>query len=236
MKYLIIIVLILNILACSLKTKNIQSISQKHIYLESNRKLKIGNYKESIKLLKILQENYPFNPYEKQIQIDMVYAYYQLHEFKKAIKIIRNFISLNKNHPNIDYILYMYGLISQKLEEKNILEKIFKINKLNRDPKNYIIALKCFNKILLFHKHSLYIKDTKKKIKEIKEYLSNYEISIIKYYYKKKAYIAVINRAENLLKKYPHTKSASKAKNYIKKTMEKLNIKKYTKTFIKDFN
>lgn len=230
MKYLIIIILNLIITACSLKIKNTLPISQKNIYLESNKKLKSGDYKQSLELLKILEKKYPLNPYEEQIELNKIYIYYQLNEFKKTIKIIKNFIFFRKNHPNIDYVLYMYGLSCQKLEKQNIIEKVFKINKSNRDPKNHIIALKCFNRILEFHKKSLYINDAKEKIEKIKEYLLNYEISIIKYYYKKGAYIAVINRAKNILKKYQYTISACKAKKYIKISLDQLNIeKKYRK-------
>lgn len=224
MKYIIIIILNLTITACSLKTKEINIISQKKLYLESKKKLNNGNFKEAMKLLKKLKKDYPFNPYKEQIEINNIYIYYKLFEFKKAIKIIKKFILLKKNHPNMDYILYMYGLINEKLEEKNIIEKIFKINTLYKDPKHYLIALKCFNKINKFYKNSLYIKKAKKKIKYIKEYLVKNEISIIEYYFKRNAYIAVINRVKNTLKKYPNTKYTQELKKYVELSYKKLNI------------
>lgn len=223
MNHLLVLILLNTIIfGCSSKIEN-KKINLNKLYLESQNNILKGNYKKAIKYLEILNEKYPLNIYSQQIQLNMIYVYYKLSKMSESIKQINKFLLFNPNHKNIDYVLYMYGLNAQKIEDKR--KKLFKNYYSNQDQKYNIIALKCFSKIIKINKKSLYIKDVKKRIEKLKEKLAKFELSVIRYYIEKRAYVAVFNRAKNILKKYPHTRSSRFALKYFKFACNKLNIK-----------
>lgn len=57
-----------------------------------------------------------------------------------------------------------------------------------------------------------------KKFILFKKRLSEYDLQILKYYFIHKQYIAVINRGEEILQKYPETLSAINALKYMKRS------------------
>ncbi|MCE1713874.1 outer membrane protein assembly factor BamD, partial [Enterobacter hormaechei] len=98
-------------------------------------KLQEGNYKLAIKQLESLDNRYPFGPYSQQVQLDLIYAYYKSAEYPLALASIDRFMRLNPTHPNVDYVLYMRGLISQALDDSP-LQGFFGIDRSNRDPEH----------------------------------------------------------------------------------------------------
>lgn len=226
MKNLIILTLLnIIIIGCSsLNIENKNNLNSKKLFQISQKKMQKGDYKTAIKLLKKLKKYYPLNNYSEQIQLDMIYNYYKLSKPSKSIKIIKQIITLNPNHKNMDYILYMYGLNAKKMQN-NSLNYFFNKYHLNQNQKYNIIAANCFLKVTKLYKHSPYLKQSKKELQSLQETIAKHELSIIKYYLKKKAYVAVFNRSKNILKKYSNTQSKKLALKYIQIACKKLNLK-----------
>ncbi|WMY95160.1 MAG: outer membrane protein assembly factor BamD [Arsenophonus sp.] len=223
-QYLFILIVInLLIIGCSSNTNIISEDSQNDIYKSSQEKLKKHNYKGAIKLLEKLYNNYPLNLHKKQAQLDLIYAYYKSSELLLAIKMIDQFILSNPNDANIDYVLYMRGLTAQKLDQ-NILQDFFGIDYSDKDPQYATAAFKSFTQLIRSYPNSFYVKDSIKRLFLIKERLAKHQFSIIKYYYKHSAYIAIINRTENMLKNFPESKYTQHALQYMKIAYDKLGL------------
>ncbi|MGP1939381.1 MAG: outer membrane protein assembly factor BamD [Arsenophonus sp. ET-DL9-MAG3] len=223
-KYLLILTTLnLFITGCSNNKNNTPGNSFTEIYIDSQKKLQNGNYKEAIKLLETLDNDYPFSPYAKQVQLNMIYTYYKLTNLSLAITTINRFIRFNPTHPNIDYVLYMRGLIAEALDD-NVLQNFFCIDRSERDPQHTIFAFKNFSQLIRFYPNSLYATDASKRLVFLKEHLAKYEEAILKYYNKRGAYVAVINRTEQILKNYPDTQSARTALKYMKIAYNKLGL------------
>lgn len=140
-----------------------------------------------------------------------------------AQKNINEFIKLYPKHTNIDYIFYIKSLINISLD-KNIFSKILNIKSYKSDP---IYAKKAFFELKNFLYHypeSIYIINVKKDLFALKQRLLNYDFEILKYYFNRKEYIAVINRGEEILKKYPETFSAREVLNYIRQSFIELKM------------
>lgn len=208
---------------CSSNKDTVPESSPTDIYTSSQEKLQNGNYKGAIKLLETLDNRYPFGPYAQQAQLDMIYAYYKSAELPLAIATIDRFIRLNPTHPNIDYVLYMRGLTAQALDD-SALQDFFGIDRSDRDPQHAIIAFRDFSQLVRFYPNSLYATDASKRLAFLKERLAKYELAIIKYYNKRGAYVAVINRTEQMLKNYPDTQSTRNALKYMEIAYNKLGL------------
>ncbi|MFP3019471.1 MAG: outer membrane protein assembly factor BamD [Arsenophonus sp.] len=210
---------------CSIN-KNITpkiSSTDTDIYVNSQEKLKSGNYKGAIKLLEDLNNRYPSGPYSQQIHLDMIYTYYKLSELTLAIETINRFIRFNSTHPNIDYVLYMHGIIVQSLDN-SALQDFFGVDRSDCDPKYAIIAFKDFNQLVHFYPNSIYATDANKRLIFLKDRLAKHEEAIIKYYNERGAYVAVINRTEQILKNFPDTQSTRNALKYMEIAYNKLGL------------
>ena len=112
MKYLVAAATLSLFLAgCSGSKEEVPDNPPNEIYATAQQKLQDGNWRQAITQLEALDNRYPFGPYSQQVQLDLIYAYYKNADLPLAQAAIDRFIRLNPTHPNIDYVMYMRGLI-----------------------------------------------------------------------------------------------------------------------------
>ena len=69
-----------------------------------------GNYRRGIQIFEALQARFPFSDFAKQVQLELVYAYYKNGSNEQAIDAADTFMRENPTDENIDYALYIKGL------------------------------------------------------------------------------------------------------------------------------
>ncbi|RKS58160.1 Beta-barrel assembly machine subunit BamD [Photorhabdus asymbiotica] len=224
MKYLVAAATLSLVLSGCSGNKNVVPDSPpSEIYSAGQEKLRDGNYKAAITQLETLDNRYPFGPYSQQVQLDLIYAYYKSSDLPMALASIDRFMRLNPTHPNIDYVLYMRGLTSQALDDST-LQSFFGIDRSDRDPEHARASFRDFSQLVRHYPNSLYAADARKRLMFIKERLAKYELSVVKYYNKRGAYVAVVNRAEQMLHDYPDTQSTLKALPYMERAYTRLGL------------
>ncbi|QFQ32385.1 outer membrane protein assembly factor BamD [Buchnera aphidicola (Aphis gossypii)] len=220
---IIFILLFTYSLAYSHNIQQKKFIQEKIFYEYCKKELKENKFDSAILHLESMKKKNISNFYLDKIQINLIYAYYKVENFNMAQKNINEFIKLYPKHTNIDYIFYIKSLINISLD-KNIFSKILNIKSYKSDP---IYAKKAFFELKNFLYHypeSIYIINVKKDLFALKQRLLNYDFEILKYYFNRKEYIAVINRGEEILKKYPETFSAREVLNYIRQSFIELKM------------
>ncbi|PHM56118.1 membrane biogenesis protein [Xenorhabdus hominickii] len=224
MKYLVAATTLSLVLSgCSSNKDAVPDIPPSQIYSIGQEKLQEGNYKAAIKQLESLDNRYPFGPYSQQVQLDLIYAYYKSAEFPLALASIDRFMRLNPTHPNIDYVLYMRGLVSQALDD-SALQGFFGIDRSDRDPEHARAAFRDFNQLVRYYPNSQYSTDASKRLSFLKERLAKYELAVVEYYTKRSAYVAVINRVEQMLRDYSDTNATRKALPYMESAYKQLGL------------
>lgn len=208
---------------CSGSKNAVPDSPPSEIYSASQEKLQNGDYKPAISQLETLDNRYPFGPYSQQVQLDLIYAYYKSSDLAMALASIDRFMRLNPTHPNIDYVLYMRGLTSQTLDN-SALQSFFGIDRSDRDPEHARASFRDFSQLVRYYPNSLYAADASKRLVSIKERLAKYELSVVEYYNKRGAYVAVVNRTEQMLRDYPDTQSTLKALPYMEKAYARLGV------------
>lgn len=209
---------------CSSSDKDATAdMSPSELYATSQEKLLDGNYGAAIKQLESLDNRYPFGPYSQQVQLDLIYAYYKSAELPMAISAIDRFMRLNPTHPNIDYVLYMRGLTAQALDD-SALQGFFGIDRSDRDPQHAIVAFKDFSQLVRYYPDSLYTADATKRLVFLKNRLAKYELSVAEFYTKRGAYVAVINRVEQMMRNYPDTQATRDALKYMENAYKELGL------------
>lgn len=207
-KYLVSIsILSIFLSGCSTyKAGTIPDHSPLEIYALAKKRIREGNFKNAIKQLESLDNNYPFEPYSKQVQLDLIYAYYKSVDLSLAQESINRFLDLNPAHPNIDFVIYMRGLVNIALDDST-LQAFLKIDRSDRDSQHAKNAFRDFSQLIQLFPKSQYVYDASKRLISLRERLAKFDLSVVKYYTKCGAYVAAINRAQHMLREYPNTRA-----------------------------
>ncbi len=208
---------------CSSNPEVSPDSSPAEIYATGQQKLQDGNFKAAIKQFEALDNRYPFGPYAQQVQLDLIYAYYKSAELPMAIAAIDRFMRLNPTHPNIDYVLYMRGLTAMALDD-SLLQGLFGIDRSDRDPQHARVAFKDLSQLVRYYPNSMYANDASKRLVYLKERLAKFDLSVVEYYNKRGAYVAVVNRTEQMLKDYPDTEATRNALPYMEIAYKQMGL------------
>jgi len=224
MKYLVAAAtLSLALAGCSSSKDQVPDSPPSELYATAQQKLQDGNFKGAITQLEALDNRYPFGPYAQQVQLDLIYAYYKNADLPMAQAAIDRFMRLNPTHSNIDYVLYMKGLTDMALDD-SALPGFFGIGRSDRDPEHARAAFRDFSQLLRTYPNSQYATDARKRLVYLKDRLAKYELSVAQFYTKREAYVAVVNRVEQMLKDYPDTQATRTALPLMENAYRKLQL------------
>tara|TARA_B100001063_G_scaffold200123_1_gene193130 strand:- start:812 stop:1594 length:783 start_codon:yes stop_codon:yes gene_type:complete len=182
-------------------------MSAAEIYAQGKEFLDVEDYPNSIKYFDILEARYPFGKYSTQAMLDLAYAAYQSNLKDEAIVNCDRFIRLYPNHPNVSYAYYLRAL-SNFDKDRNFITEIFAqdpskydVTKLRQSFDDFTIVVNKFPK-------SKYAKDSRNRLIYIKNMIAENELYIAKYYSKRSAHVAAIERVKYMLKNYSGTPSS----------------------------
>lgn len=182
-------------------------MSAAEIYTQGKEFLDVEDYPNSIKYFDILEARYPFGKYSTQAMLDLAYAAYQSNLKDEAIVNCDRFIRLYPNHPNVSYAYYLRAL-SNFDKDRNFITEIFAqdpskydVTKLRQSFDDFTIVVNKFPK-------SKYAKDSRNRLIYIKNMIAENELYIAKYYSKRSAHVAAIERVKYMLKNYSGTPSS----------------------------
>ncbi len=176
--------------------------SADRLYAEAIDELRGGAYDKSIKLFEKLESRYPFGQYAQQAQMQTAYAYYKQNDQAQALAAIERFIRLHPNHPNVDYMYFLRGLANFN-DKKGLFDFISAQDPTERDPKAARAAFDAFKQLVERFPESRYAEDAQDRLKYLVEAMAQYEVHVARYYYRRGAYVAAVNRAQNVVRNYP---------------------------------
>ena len=170
-------------------------------YEQAQTSIQNGNYQRGIQILEAIQARFPFSDVARQVQLDLMYAYYKSGAPELAIEAADTFMRENPIHPRVDYALYIKGL-SYFDDEPGILERWFRKDTDKRPPKDVEQAYQSFRRLIERYPASEYAPDAQQRIVYLKNRLASYENYVADYYLRRGAYVAAANRARNALESY----------------------------------
>jgi outer membrane protein assembly factor BamD len=176
--------------------------SASKLYSEAKQNLSDRNYDQAVKYYQKLEARYPYGRYAQQAQIEIAYAHYKQGEPALAVAAADRFIKLHPNHPNVDYVYYLKGLANFN-EDLGILGLVSNQDMTERDPKAAAEAFDAFKELVNRFPDSKYTPDALARMKYLVNALAAHEVHVARYYLKRGAYVASVNRAQNALKTYP---------------------------------
>ena len=170
-------------------------------YRMAQESIQRGNYRRGIQVFEAIQARYPFSDLSRQIQLELMYAYYKGDQREQAIETADTFMRENPIHPQVDYALYIKGLAYYE-GAPGILERLFRKDVTQRPPKDVELAYTSLRRLVERFPASQYAPDAEKRIIAIKNRLADYENYVADYYLRRGAYVAALNRAKGALEAY----------------------------------
>ncbi|AWI73848.1 outer membrane protein assembly factor BamD [Parazoarcus communis] len=184
--------------------------SAQKLYSEAKASMSEGGYDQAIKMFEKLEARYPYGRFAQQAQIESAYAYYKSNESALALAAADRFIKLHPNHPNVDYVYYLKGLVNFN-EDLGIFAGFSNQDMSERDPRGAREAFDTFNDLVTRFPESRYAEDARQRMQYLVNALASHEVHVARYYYNRGAYIAAANRAQAAITTYPRAPANEEA-------------------------
>jgi outer membrane protein assembly factor BamD len=199
------------------------SWSAQKLYTEAKESMSDGAWDRAIKMFEKLEARYPYGRYAQQAQLEVAYAYYKSSEPASAIAACERFIKLHPNHPNVDYAYYLKGLANFN-EDLGLLGNLAKQDLSERDPKATRISFETFKELVQRFPNSKYAPDARLRMQYLLNALASYDVHVARYYFRRGAYVAAANRAQNTIKDFPQSPATEEALFLMVKSYDAMNM------------
>ena len=170
-------------------------------YEEAKSAIDRQNYRKGIQIFEAIQARFPFSDLSRQIQLELMYAYYRSGENEQAVEAADTFMRENPIHQRVDYALYIKGLAYFE-DEAGFLERRFKKDVTERPPEEVAEAYSTLRRLVDRYPASEYAPDAEQRMVFLKNRLAAYENHVADYYLRRGAYVAALNRAKGSLEEY----------------------------------
>lgn len=193
------------------------------LYSEAKTSMSEGAYDRAIQMFEKLEARYPYGRYAQQAQIEVAYAYYKQGEQALSLAAADRFIKLHPNHPNVDYVYYLKGLVNFN-EDLGLLAGLSRQDLSERDPKGAHEAFESFRDLVTRFPESRYADDSRARMQYLVNSLAAHEVHVARYYYNRGAYVAAINRAQTAVANFPQAPSNEEALFLLVKSYDALGM------------
>ncbi|MES9901073.1 MAG: outer membrane protein assembly factor BamD [Sedimenticola sp.] len=222
------LLLVLSVLSgCSLLPKEedkTKDWSAQQFYSEASFAMSDGDYETAIKYYEGLESRFPFGRFAMQAQLDVAYAYYKNDERESSIAAADRFIKLHPRNPYVDYAYYLKGLVNFT-RNLTFINRFVPTDSSQRDPGSTLDAFIDFAELVRRFPESKYATDARKRMVYLRNNLARNEIHVARYYMKRGAYLAAVNRGITVVEKYQRTPSVKEAMTIMVTAYDKLGLK-----------
>lgn len=185
----------------SVEVDKTAGMSPNKIYAEAKDEMSVGAWDKAVTLLEKLEGRAAGTPLAQQAQLDKAYARYKSNEPAEALAAIDRFMKQHPASPALDYALYLKGVINFN-DDLGLFSFITRQDISERDQKASKESFEAYKELVTRFPDSRYTPDARQRMIYIVNSLAQYEVHVAKYYYRRGAYLAAINRAQTALAEY----------------------------------
>ncbi|MBK6981140.1 MAG: outer membrane protein assembly factor BamD [Betaproteobacteria bacterium] len=172
-------------------------------YRAAKEELDSGNWLGAVKLYGELESKYPFGRFAQQAQLDTAYAYYKEGDTAQSISAIDRFMKAYPNHRNLDYALYLKALANFREDLGPLASIVGRQDLADRDPKAARESFELFKELVTRYPGSRYVDDSRSRMEYLVDALARHEVHVARYYLKRGAWLSAVNRAQDILVRFP---------------------------------
>lgn len=208
--------------ACAGKPEESPERTEAAQYREAQSAMSSNNYLTAIDRLHELEARFPYGRYAEQARLDLIYAHFRTQAYPETVVAAQRFMRSYPAHPSLDYALYMRGLANFYME-RSFFDSFMTTDKSARDLSSAKDAFEDFERLVTRFPDSDYAPDARARMVFIRNDMARQELHAARYYARRGAYIAAINRAQYVVQHYQRTPLVPEALAIMSAGYERLN-------------
>ncbi len=193
------------------------------IYAEAMDNRANGMYEKAIQLFEKLEGRAAGTPLAQQAQLEKAYSHYKAGEQAQAVVTLDRFIKLHPVSPALDYALYLKGIVNFN-DNLGLFGSLSQQNLSERDQKAAKVSFEAFRELVQRFPDSKYAPDARLRMTYVINSLAESEVNVARYYFKRGAHVAALNRAQLALTEYQGVPSAEEALSIMVQSYEALGM------------
>jgi outer membrane protein assembly factor BamD len=193
------------------------------LYAEAKDDLANGSYDRAIKSLERVEGRAAGTLLAQQATLELAYAHYKLGERAEAIAVLDRFAKLNPSSPAFDYGLYLRGVINFN-DNLGFLGSIARQSLSERDQQASRDSYQAFRQLVDQFPNSSYAPDARLRMDYIVNALAEYEVHVARYYFRRAAYVAAANRAQQAVQEFQQAPATEEALYIMTASYDKLGL------------
>lgn len=200
-------------------------MSPNQLYAEAKTEMSSSQWDKAVPLLEKLEARAAGTPLAQQAQLDKAYAQFKAGEQAQALATLERFMKLHPASPAMDYAIYLKGIVNFN-DDLGLLSSITRQDLAERDQKAAKESFESFKELSVRFPDSKYTPDARQRMNYIVGSLAQYEVHVARYYYKRGAYLAAANRAQQCLTDYRDVPATEEALFILYKSYDALGMDK----------
>jgi outer membrane protein assembly factor BamD len=197
--------------------------SPEKLYADAKSAIASGSWDQAIKTLERVEGLAAGTLLAQQAQLDMAYAYWRSGDRAQATATIERFIRLNPSSPAMDYALYLRGVINFN-DDIGIMGSLAGQDLSERDQKASRESFQAFKQLVDQFPDSQYAADARVRMDYIVNSLAQYEVHVARYYFRRGAYLAAANRAQQALVDFQRAPATEEALYILVQSYDRLGL------------
>lgn len=190
---------------------------------EAKAEAAAGNFEAATRLYERLEGRASGSVLAEQAQLERAYMLYRTNEKAQALSVVERFIKLHPTSPAIDYAYYLQGLINFN-DNLGFLGSLAAQDLSERDQQAARDAYQSFKQLVELYPRSIYAEDSRLRMNYIVNMLAAYEVHVARYYFRRGAYLAAVNRAQQTVQEYQDSPSTEEALYIMVQSYDRLGL------------
>ncbi len=218
------IALVMLLAACGSTPKDeTAGMSVEKLYSEAREEATSGNYERAIKLYERLEGRASGTLLAQQAQLERAHILYKTGEKAQALSVIERFIKLHPTSPGFDYALYLQGVVNFN-DNLGIFGNLASQDLSERDQQASRDSYQSFKQLTEQFPQSKYVPDSRVRMAYIVNSLASYEVHVARYYFRRGAYVAAVNRAQQTIQDFQQSPAAEEALSIMLQSYDRLGL------------
>lgn len=188
----------------STKPEDDPALSAEKLYSDAREDIAAGSFESALRKLQRVEGRAAGTLLAQQASIDLAYAQYRVGERVEALATLDRFIKLNPSSPAIDYAYYLRGIVNFN-DNLGILGALANQDLSERDQQASRDAYQSFKQLVDLFPNSKYAPDARVRMDYIVNALAEYELHVARYYFRRGAFVAAANRAQQAILEFRQT-------------------------------
>jgi outer membrane protein assembly factor BamD len=193
------------------------------LYSEARAEADAGAFDRATRLYERLEGRAAGTLLAQQAQLERAYVLYRQGEKAQALSTLERFMKLHPTSPAVDYALYLRGLVNFN-DNLGLLGGLSRQNLSERDQQASRDAFQSFKLLVDQYPQSRYAEDARLRMNYILNSLAAYEVHVARYYFRRGAYVAAANRAQQAVQEFEHSPATEEALFIMAQSYDRLGL------------